>query len=62
MKRDEKPETIRTTIELPAELWRRARHRMVDDDTDLRGVIVAALTTYLGEKTTPRKEGKGHAR
>ncbi len=50
---------VRTTIELPGDLWRRARHRMVDDDSDLRGVIIAALTLYLDE---PRKEGKRNAR
>ena len=45
----------RTTIELPEDLWRAAKHRAVDDDTDLRGVIVAALALYLQE---PRKGTK----
>jgi len=53
---------VRTTIELPEDLWRRARHRMVDDDTDLRGVIIAALTNYLDESATAGRKGKHHAR
>jgi hypothetical protein len=62
MKEEAEGKKVRTTIELPENLWRRARHRMVDDDTDLRGVIIAALTHYLNEPAKTGGKGKQHAR
>jgi hypothetical protein len=38
---------VRTTITLPAEMWRRVRHRAADEHTDLRSVVEAALALYL---------------
>ena len=40
-------DVIRTTLELPAELWQAAKIRAVEDRTDFRSVVVAALQSYL---------------
>ena len=53
MSKPRKAETVKTTIELPAELWRRARIRALDERVDFRRIVIAALEAYL--KTT--KEG-----
>ncbi len=46
---------MKTTVLLPEQLWREAKVRAVDDRTDLRGVIIAALEAYLGTTTTGGK-------
>ncbi len=46
---------VKTTIDLPESLWRAAKIRAMDERTDLRRVVIAALEGYL--KTKPRKEG-----
>lgn len=47
--------TAKTTVDLPEALWRAAKIRAMDERTDLRRVVIAALEGYL--KTKPRKEG-----
>lgn len=48
MKAERKGEsTVKTTVELPEELWRKAKIRAMDDRSDLRSVIIAALETHL---------------
>ena len=44
-KRTEK--IVKTTVELPLELWQATKVRAVEDRSDLRGVIVKALIRYL---------------
>ena len=44
---------VKTTVLLPESLWKRAKVRAMDERTDLRQVIIAALETYLKTK----KEG-----
>ena len=39
--------TVKTTVDLPESLWRAAKIRAVDERTDLRQVIIAALEAYL---------------
>jgi hypothetical protein len=39
--------TIKTTVDLPEDLWRAAKVRAVDERTDLRSVVIAALEAYL---------------
>ena len=52
----EKGESMRkTTIDLPAGLWRAAKIRAVDEGSDLRSVIIEALTAHL--KAKPKKGG-----
>ena len=36
-----------TSIELPDELYRRAKHRAVDDSTSFKAVVQKALEEYL---------------
>ena len=38
---------VKTTIELPEDVWRAAKIRALDDYTDLRTVVTAALMAYL---------------
>ncbi|MEI6667071.1 MAG: hypothetical protein WCP29_02865 [Acidobacteriota bacterium] len=38
---------VKTTIELPEAVWRAAKIRAVEDYTDLRTVVIAALGAYL---------------
>ncbi len=47
--------TKKTSLELPLELWSEAKKRAVDEQCDLRDVIIRALLAYL--KTKPRKGG-----
>jgi hypothetical protein len=39
---------VKTTIDLPERLWRAAKIRALDERTDLRGIVIAALELYLG--------------
>lgn len=47
-------EIKKTSLELPLELWRQAKKRAIDEESDLRDVVIRALTAYL--RTKPRKE------
>jgi hypothetical protein len=46
---------VKTTVELPRDLWRAVKVRAVDEGSDLRGIIVLALHRYLS-KTGPRRK------
>ena len=41
-------EPVKTTVELPGDLWRAAKLRAMDDRVDLRTVFIRALEAYLG--------------
>lgn len=43
--------TVKTTIDLPAELWRAAKIRALDDRRDFREVVIAALEAFLSKRT-----------
>jgi hypothetical protein len=45
--REGSPAHVKTTVDLPQELWRAAKIRAMDDHTDLRSVVIAALRVYL---------------
>lgn len=47
--------TVRTSIEIPEQLWTAAKIRAVHDKTNLQDVIAAALRDYLKR---PKKGGK----
>ena len=49
---------VKTTVELPAELWRAAKIRAMDDQTDLRTVLIRALERYLGPRETGPRGGR----
>jgi hypothetical protein len=40
-------DTVKTTVELPGELWRAAKIRAMDERADLRTVLIRALENYL---------------
>ncbi len=48
--RNKEERTVRTTIDLPEHLWRDAKVRAVEEHSDLRRVIIAALETHLKTK------------
>jgi len=50
-KRDADPDrpSVKTTVELPGELWRAAKIKAMDDRVDLRTVLIRALERYLGD-------------
>jgi hypothetical protein len=39
---------VKTTVELPGDLWRSAKIRAMDERVDLRTVFIRALEAYLG--------------
>jgi hypothetical protein len=39
---------VKTTVELPGDLWRSAKIRAMDERVDLRTVFIRALESYLG--------------
>jgi hypothetical protein len=47
-------DVVKTTVDLPTPLWQAAKIRAVEERSDLRGVIMRALTAYL--RTPLRKE------
>ena len=47
-------DTVKTTVELPGELWRAAKIRAMDERADLRTVLIRALEDYLREAPPER--------
>jgi hypothetical protein len=43
-------DVVKTTVDLPLSLWRAAKVRAMDERTDLRQVIIAALEAHLAKK------------
>ncbi len=39
--------SVKTTVDLPADVWRAAKIKAMDDQTDLRTVVVEALRRHL---------------
>ena len=50
-------DTVKTTVELPGELWRAAKIRAMDERTDLRTVLIRALEHYL-RGSEPEQPGR----
>jgi hypothetical protein len=48
--------TVKTTVDLPTALWRAAKVRAIDEGTDLRRVIIAALEQHLKRKPNTQEE------
>jgi hypothetical protein len=55
-------DTVKTTVELPGELWRAAKIRAMDERADLRTVLIRALEDYLREDTADRPAGNSSER
>ena len=47
-RRSSQSPTVRTTVDLPKDLWRATKIQAVDEQSDLRSVVIAALRAYLG--------------
>ncbi len=47
---------VKTTVELPVDLWQAAKVRAAENQSDLRGVIVNALVKYLAKRSSRREE------
>jgi hypothetical protein len=41
---------VKTTLELPEALWRAAKIRAIDERSDFRSVVIAALEAHLKHK------------
>ena len=41
------PETVKTTLRLPVELWDRIQHRAIDEKLSLQQIAERALEAYL---------------
>jgi hypothetical protein len=50
-------DTVKTTVELPGELWRAAKIRAMDERADLRTVLIRALESYLRDSEPDRPAG-----
>ena len=53
-----RPSMVKTTVELPEDLWRAAKTRALDERTDLRSVLISALDAYLGQKPKSKRESR----
>jgi hypothetical protein len=49
---------VRTTLEMPEELWRAAKMRALDEG-DLRTVMLRALEEYLAKASKPKARKGG---
>ena len=50
---------VKTTVELPGNLWRSAKIRAMDERVDLRTVFIRALEEYLGVvPSSPTRRGR----
>jgi hypothetical protein len=54
-------DVVKTTVELPADLWRAAKIRAMDDRIDLRSVLILALERFL-ELPESRPAGRSKPR
>jgi hypothetical protein len=48
---------VKTTLEMPEELWKAAKVRAIEEG-DLRTVMIRALEAYLGQPIKAKKGGK----
>jgi hypothetical protein len=57
MTKEPKGDTTKLTVEVPVDLWRRAKMRAIDERSDLRRIVIAALEGYLKVRAL-RRESK----
>lgn len=60
-KSTKKPDNIRTTIDLPSELWRLVKRAADEDDMPVRRVVTLALARYVVDREGARQEGEPYA-
>jgi hypothetical protein len=44
---------VKTTVELPADLWRAAKIRAMDERSDLKTIFIRALEAFLNHRPAP---------
>jgi hypothetical protein len=44
-------EVVKTTIQLPRDLWKRVHVRAMDEGLQMNELVIAALRAYLGRTT-----------
>jgi len=49
---------VRTTFELPEELWKRAKLRALDERSDLRTIVMRGMELYLARPVQAKKGGR----
>jgi hypothetical protein len=58
---EERKPMVKTTVDRPEPLWRAVKIQTLDERTDLRSEVIAALEAYLHTEVPHRKDGD-HAR
>ena len=48
---------MKTSVDIPDDLWKAAKILAVEETKDLRSVIVEALQEYLSRKTQAKSKG-----
>jgi hypothetical protein len=49
---------VKTTLELPDDVWRATKIQALDHRTDFRSVVIAALKAHLKLKAKPARNGR----
>jgi hypothetical protein len=52
-------EMVKMTVAIPRALWKRSKLRAVEEERDLREIVIEALQRYLERKS---EKGEKHAR
>jgi hypothetical protein len=52
-------ENVKMTVAIPRALWKRSKLRAVEEERDLRELVIEALERYLAGKS---RKGEKHAR
>ena len=48
---------MKTSVDIPDDLWKSAKILAVEESKDLRGVIIEALKEHLSKKTKVKNKG-----
>lgn len=51
-------EKVKMTVEIPRSLWKRAKLRAVEEERDLRELVIEALLSYLGSGPAKKRGAK----
>jgi hypothetical protein len=51
-------ELVKTTVELPADLWRAAKIRAMDERVDLRTILIRALEALLHHPSPAKRRDR----
>jgi hypothetical protein len=53
---------VKTSLDIPSELWQRMKHRAIDEGAHLKDLLVRALEAYLKTPLRTRDQEKGKSR